>query len=169
MTTNPSTRRSFIWTAGAALATPLTIAVAAAPANSLSDENSSETRLAMLEDVNAIRALNQAYARRINAGDSSDAAIDESIVALAADGFEERDVIEIASDRATAKAVVHYIAHIEEVIGPSCPLVEMAREQGGGVVTRTERIVVEHSYIKRDGVWKILRSSHQLTEGVTIR
>jgi hypothetical protein len=47
---------------------------------------------------------------------------------------------------------------IETLIGPSCPLVEMARQQGGGVVRRSN---FESVYVKRDGVWKIRRSSYR--------
>ena len=58
---------------------------------------------------------------------------------------------------------MHCIVDTEEVIGPPCPLVEMAREQGGGVVRRTERVVFEHTYVKQEGVWKIQRSTHRRT------
>jgi hypothetical protein len=169
-TKTTSTRRKFIWTAGAALA-PASAIAAMTAANVPQNQSALKARLAMLEDLNAIRAVNQAYARHINAGehqeiealftDPSRAKIDESIVAIAADGFEEQDVIEITSDRTTATAVVHCLADTEEVIGPSCPLVEMAREQGGGVLRRTERVVFEHRYVKREGAWKILRSSYR--------
>ena len=40
------------------------------------------------------------------------------------------------------------------MIGPDCPLVAMAREQGGGVVRHTERGTLENAYVKREGVWK---------------
>jgi hypothetical protein len=155
MTTTTSTRRSFIWIAGSALSAPLAAVAGTVTTNAPPDENSIESRLALLEDVNAIRAANQEYARRINAGGL------EEIVSVVADDFGDQDVIEIAADRETAIAVVHCIAEVEEVIGPSCPLVGMAREQGGGVVRRTERIVFEHQYGRSQGVWKILRSSYR--------
>ena len=169
--TNTSTRRSFIWIAGAAFSAPLAAAAAAAPSIAAgNEEDPLKARLAMLEDVNAIRAVNQAYARYVNAGareeitavfaDPSAVQIDRSIVSVAADGFEERDVIEIDGDRATAAALVYCTVDLEEVIGPSCPLVEMAREQGGGIVRRKERVIFEHVYVKHGGVWKIQRSAH---------
>jgi hypothetical protein len=34
----------------------------------------------------------------------------------------------------------------------------MARQQGGGVIRRAERRVLENAYVKHDGVWKIERS-----------
>ena len=111
----------------------------------------------MLEDVNAIRALNQAWARHVNTGE--DQAIDPTIRSVAAHGFGEQDVIEIAPDRQTATALMHCTVEIETVIGPSCPLVEMAREQGGGVLRRTEAGVFEIAYVRRDGSWTIERST----------
>ena len=43
----------------------------------------------------------------------------------------------------------------ETPIEPVTPLVEMARAQGGGVARRSARGVLEGTYVKRDGVWKI--------------
>jgi hypothetical protein len=37
----------------------------------------------------------------------------------------------------------------------------MARQQGGGVVRHTERGVVEHTYVRHDGVWRIERSAYR--------
>jgi hypothetical protein len=37
----------------------------------------------------------------------------------------------------------------------------MAREQGGGVVRRSETGVVEHVYARRDGAWIIDRSTYR--------
>jgi hypothetical protein len=172
-TTTTSTRRSFIWTAGAAFSAPLATAAAIAPANAVEIDDPLKARLAMLEEVNAIRALNQAFARHINAGareqlaalfvDPSEARIDQSMVGITADRFGEQDVIEIGANRARATAIIHCIVDVEEVIGPPCPLVEMAREQGGGIVRRTERVVFEHTYVKHEGVWKIQRSTHRRT------
>ena len=50
----------------------------------------------------------------------------------------------------------------ESALDPDCPLVEMARQQGGGVVRRTERGVFENVYVKRDGSWKIQQSAYRL-------
>ena len=170
MTTNTrSTRRSFIQTAGAALSVPLTAAAVTAPLIAASaDGDSLEARLAYLEDLNAIRTLNQEYARHVNAGtpeatvalfaNPSDAQVDPEIRGMAPDRFGEQDVIDIAADRQTATARLHCTVHVESAIGPSCPLVDMARQQGGGVVRRTERGIFENIYIRRDGIWKLQRS-----------
>jgi hypothetical protein len=172
-TTTASTRRSFIRTAGTALSVPLAVVAANAPAlaSAVDDGDAVKGRLAMLEDMSAIRALNQAYARHVNAGareevaalfsDPSDAWIDAGIRGVAADRFGEQDVIEIAADGRMATALLYCTVHAENAIGPSCPLVDMAREQGGGVVRRTESGVFENVYVKREGIWKIQRSTYR--------
>lgn len=166
-----STRRSFISIAGAALSAPLAAAGATLPANAVDDGDDLNRRLARLEDLNAIRALNQAYARHVNAGareeiaalfaDPSDRRIDPRMCGIAADGFGEHDVIDMAADRQTATAVLHCTVRTEAAIGPSCPLVDMARQQGGGVISRAEPGVLENVYVKREGIWKIQRSTHR--------
>jgi hypothetical protein len=156
-----STRRSFIRTTGAALSVPLAAAAAAVPAGAVADSDPLLARLAMLEDVNAIRALNHAFARQVNAGEVDGMGIDPSIRNVAAQEFGEHDVIEVAPDRLTATSLMHCTVQIETVIGPSCPLVEMAREQGGGVVRRSETGVVENVYVRRDGVWTIQHSTYR--------
>ena len=165
-----STRRSFIRTAGTALSAPLAVAAANTPVSAVGDADPMASRLGMLEDANAIRALNQAFARHVNAGadeaiaglfsDAAEARIDPAIRSIMADGFGEQDAIDIAPDRQTATGVIHCTVETETAIGPSCPLVEMARQQGGGVIRRSETGVFEQAYVKRDGVWKILRSTY---------
>ena len=169
MTTTGSTRRTFIQTAGSALSVPLAAAAATAPAAVGGDGDPLKARLAYLEDLGAIRALNQEYARHVNAGDRdaigvlfvnpSDPQVDPDIRSMTPDGFGEQEVIDIAPDRETATAQLQCTVHVESAIGPSCPLVEMARQQGGGVVRRTERRVFEHAYVRREGVWKLKRST----------
>jgi hypothetical protein len=48
----------------------------------------------------------------------------------------------------------------ETEIGPDCTLVEMARQQGSGVVRSSESAVLENTY-RRDGGWKILTSTRR--------
>lgn len=161
-----STRRLFFWKAGVALSAPLAVATAS-PSPRVSDGEAQKARLAELEDVNAIRELQQTYARLVNAGahdevarlfaDPSQARVDEHIRSLSADRFGE-DVIEVTSDHKTAAARMHCTVHTETPIEPSCPLVEMARLQGEGVLKRSEKRVLENVYVRRGGVWKIARS-----------
>ena len=161
MTRKPSTRRLFIRTTGAALSLPLVAVAATVPAAAADEGDPLAARLARLEDVDAIRALNQAFARQVSAGQADEIGIDSSIRIVAAHEFGERDVIELLPDHQTATCMMHCTVQIETVIGPSCPLVEMAREQGGGVVTRSETGVFENAYVKRDGVWTILRATYR--------
>jgi hypothetical protein len=165
-----ATRRSFIAIAGAALSAPVAAASSWLPPSG-GRLNPLEARLAELEDLDAIRALNQSYARHVSAGareqvaalfaNPSDAPIDPDIREVAPDGFGEQDAIEIAADRQTATARLHVTVRTETAIGPDCPLVEMARLQGGGVVSRLDSVVFENAYVRRDGVWKILRSTRK--------
>jgi hypothetical protein len=170
-TTSASTRRSFIWTAGAAVSAPLAAAAATVPPSAFEDDAALAARLSRLEDMNSIRALNQAYARLFNAGareelvslfaDPSEAHTDPGLRAVTAVDFGDHDVIDVAADGNTAVAVLHCTAEAESDIGPSCPLVEMARQQGGGIVRRTERGVFENLYVKHEGFWKIQRSRYR--------
>jgi hypothetical protein len=161
MTTKASsTRRSFIRKTGAALSMPLAAAAAAVPVSAAPDDPAA-SRIAMLEDLEAIRVLNQAFARQVNAGDAGSLGIDSSIRSISAQEFGTRDVIEILPDGLAAKSLLHCIVEIETAIGPSCPLVEMAREQGGGVVKRSETGVFENTCVKRDGIWTIERAAYR--------
>ena len=88
--------------------------------------------------------------------DPSAARLDEGIRGISREGFGEHDVIDIATDRQTAVARVHWTVHTEAVIGPACTTVEMARLQGGGVIHSTEPAVFENLYVRRDdGTWRL--------------
>ena len=160
-----STRRSFFWKAGATLSAPLALVTTRASGSRVESGEALKARLAHLEDVNAIRELHQTFARHVNAraheevvklfADPSEAQIDQSIRNLSADQFGERDVIEVAAGRNAATARFHCTVRTETAIEPSCPLVEMARQQGDGVVRHSERSVLEIACVKQGGVWKI--------------
>jgi hypothetical protein len=159
-----STRRRFFLQASAALSVPLAASAAHA---AKADDSSASARLAALEDSNAIRALQQAYARLVNSGahekagdlfgNPSEARLDGSVRSVSMDGFGEHDAIEVAPDRTTATARTHCAVQVETAIGPNCTLVEMAREQGEGVLRRSEKRVLAGSYVKVGGTWKIER------------
>jgi hypothetical protein len=158
-------------TAGAALTVPVAAAAARTEASAAPASESLETRLARLEDREAIRALNQEFARRLNAGDTAALAelhatpsgmqIDVELRTMTSDDVDGQGTIGIAPDRRTAVATRQCLAQFEHEIGPSCTLLEMARQQGGGVVRHTERGVVEHTYVRHDGVWRIERSAYR--------
>jgi len=161
-----SARRGFLWKASAALAAPLAVGAGSASRPTANQRDASQTRLAELEDVNVIRELTRRYVRHVNAGAHDEAAAlfadaaradTRAIRTLAADPLGGEDTIEIAAGGATATARLHCTAETETPIEPVTPLVAMARAQGGGVLKRTERGVLEGTYVKRDGRWKIER------------
>jgi hypothetical protein len=159
--TAASSRRSFMRKTGAALSVPLAAAGAVVELRATGEDDPIAARLAGLEDAHAIRTLNQAFAQQVNAGTAHTLGIDPAIGNVVAEDFGARDAIEVALDRQTATGVMHCTVTIETAIGPSCPLVEMAREQGGGVVRRSESGVFEYLYARRDGVWSIERATYR--------
>ncbi len=166
-TTVNSARRGFLWKASAALAAPLTVSAASVSARAPDDRDALQRRLAQLEDVNAIRELTRRYVRHVNAGAHGEAAAlfaqpahadaRFALTTLAADPLGGEDAIEIEASSMTATARLHCTAELATPIEPVTPLVEMARAQGGGVLKRSERGVLEGVYVKRDGCWKIER------------
>ncbi len=171
-TKDASTRRAFIRKTGAALSVPLAAATATVSASS--DRFSWSAIRAQLDAIKAIQALNDAWARHLNAGsaealatlfaDPSNASIDPSIRGVTPDGFYAGEYIRLHEDGETATEVLRCVVQIESAIGPDCPLLDMARQQGGGVVTCSEKGFFDQAYVKRDGVWKIERSVYRRAE-----
>ena len=162
-TTSTSTRRSFL-KRGAVLAVPL---AAVAPAAVMADDRLT-ARLARLEDEAAIRELHQAWLRRINIGAadtatprfaaSEGAAFDQSVRSIAADHAAQPDAIEVAPDGQSAAGRFPCAVEIETTIAQDCTLAQMARAQGGGVVRRTERRMLQVKYVKSGGAWAIAKA-----------
>lgn len=162
-TSERSTRRRFFGHAGAALSVPLG-ATAAFGAQS-STANDSSARLAALEAANAIRTLQQTYARLVNAGAHDEAALlfvepaaaprDEGVRRLAADWFAANDRVVVAPGGKTATARLDCTVEIERPIDERYTLVDMARQQGEGTLRAIEHRALEGSYVKRGGAWKI--------------
>jgi hypothetical protein len=162
-TDTDSTRRSFL-KGGALLAVPL---AAALPATVLADDGT-KARLARLEDEAAIRELHQAWLRRIKAGEIAaaerllgireDAALGQTVRSIAADPAGEPEAIEVAADGRSAIGRFHCAVEIETAIAQDCTLAQMAREQGGGFVSRTERGVLQVEYGKALGAWAITKA-----------
>ena len=163
-----STRRRFFWQAGAALSAPLAVAAAPARPGDTAGSASLRERLEVLEDVEAIRALNRSLAQHVNAREPAAiaalyiepaaAAAVRSLAGLVPDTLEAAEAVELAADRQTATATIRCIVSTETAIGPDCTLVQMARQQGEGVRRQTETRVFEHDYVKRDGSWRLLRT-----------
>jgi hypothetical protein len=172
-TTVNAARRGFLWKASAALAAPLAVGAGGRSAHATGARDASQARLAQLEDVNAIRELTRRYVRHVNAGAHDEAmalfaepthADTRSAGALAADPLGGEDAIEISPSGTAATGRLHCTAEIETPIEPVTPLVAMARAQGGGVLKRTDRGIIEAAYVKRDGAWKIDRLAFRATE-----
>jgi hypothetical protein len=89
------------------------------------------------------------------------AAIDRGMQRVTSDEFGAHDTITVAANGQSATAVLHCTVEAERAIGPECPLLDMARQQGGGVLRRTERGLFEHACVKQDGVWKIQRADYR--------
>ena len=131
------------------------------------DRDASQARLAQLEDVNAIRELTRSYVRHVNAGAHGEAAAlfartrarrrAPPPAQLAADPLGGEDAIEIEASGMTPPRGCTARPRSLRRSSPVTPLVEMARAQGGGVLKRSERGVLEGAYVKRDGCWKIER------------
>ena len=134
-----STRRLFMAVAGAAISAPVAAAASWLPPSG--GRTDAQDRLARLEDEHAIRTLNQAHC--------------STTPGITPHGFGEHDQIEIASDRKTATARFSVTLHTETELEP-CPLVEMARLQGGGVIARAEHVVLRGVYARGEDGWKIL-------------
>ena len=155
-----STRRSFL-KGGAIAAAPLAVAV---PAAAMA-EAARRTRLARLEDETAIRALHQAWLRRINTGAHDEAAqlfadpkrarFDQDVRAIAADHQGAADAIEVAEGGARATGRFPSSVELETAIPLDSTLAQMAHAQGGGMVRRTERRLLKAEYVKAGGAWAI--------------
>jgi hypothetical protein len=160
------TRRSFIAVAGTALSAPVAAAAATIPGRLESDPM--QRRLAHLEDVNEIRALNHLYLRHAAAGAHQEMAalfanppqspMGGHICGVSPSGFGEHDVVEVADDRQTATGRLHLTVHTETPLDPDSTLAQMAHAQGEGVVRVASPTVLEVTYVRHAGAWKILRT-----------
>jgi hypothetical protein len=168
-------RRRFMWKAGTALAAPVTIAVPWTRCSAaVFDEATLKARVALFEDQNAIRETARAFVRYVNGAPGAGGELAalcvspaklrlEGVRTLTPDPRGADDAIEVAADGRTATAWLHYTAETERPIEPVTPLVAMAREQGGGITKQTENGVLEGSFVKIDGVWKVDRAAFRPT------
>lgn len=71
------------------------------------------------------------------------------------------DTVSIAPDQLHATARFHCLARLEATLDESAPysLLEMARQQGQGVIQRWESGVLESEYVKVASLWKIANVS----------
>ena len=138
---NTTTRRTFFGGA-AAIAAPLAATAAVA-----SDDVAA--RLAALEDANAIRALLQSWAQRVNAG--TEAAPHAGVRRLTLDADAE---IAVAANGTATARVPCTVETATPIDGDETP-VAMARLQGDGIVRRSQRRVLASTFVKRNGIWNL--------------
>jgi hypothetical protein len=136
-----TTRRKF-FVGAATLAAPL-----AGGAAIMGDDLSA--RLAALEDEKTIRAVLRDWVRGVGAGEV--AAPAANIHGLTLDA----DVSITVAENGTARASAPCVMETATPIDGDETLVEMARQQGDGVVRRAERRVLHSSFVKRDGGWHL--------------
>jgi hypothetical protein len=133
-----TSRRRFIGATGIALSAPLA-GLGAEVVGAATGTGPSP------DDIDAIRALMHEHAAQLNARP---------------DGFGSSERIDVAADGRSATAALPCVMETETAIGPECPLVDMARQQGGGVVRRTERGILECACVKRDEVWTMQQAGY---------
>jgi hypothetical protein len=142
-----TTRRKFFGGA-AALAAPL----AAAAAVGADGGDDLTARPTALEETNAIRVLLHDYAQRVNAG--SQRAPTANVRSITLDATAAIDIA--ANGTATAHAPC--TVEVAMPIHGDETLVEMARQQGDGVVRHRVRGVLAGSLIKHNGTWNLERT-----------
>jgi hypothetical protein len=77
------------------------------------------------------------------------------------DQTQEQDVVDVATDRKSAKARFHCLMQAGAQVISDLPMMEMARQQGQGVLQWWEGGIYENSYVRDGGVWKIKRLDYR--------
>ena len=142
-----TTRRKF-FSGAAALAGPL----AASAAIGADGADDLAARLTALEDANAIRVLLQDYAQRVNVG--SQPAPTPNVCSITLDAAAAIDIAANGTVTARAPCTVEVVMPIHG----DDTLVEMARQQGDGVVRHRARRVLAGTLVKRNGIWNLERT-----------
>lgn len=155
-------RREFFLIASGAVAAALAVSDPVAAADLT---ETLEARVTELEDVNVLRALHARLIQHINAGsrdalsalftDSSKTQLDGNVRRLTAEPPGGAVEVSRAADGKTATLREICVVLSGEPMKSDCMLVQMARAQGEGFVRRTERRMLETTYVKKNGVWKI--------------
>lgn len=159
-------RRGFVRGAGAALLAPLAMGTVAAAVGETGEADSARlhAQLQRLEATAQLRSLHGAYLRHFNAGEHDRVARlfvgahampgdGISRLSAAAEGMDEG--IEFSVDGRRARVRLPCTAQVATAIGPDCTLLQMARQQGGGVTRRTEARVLESDCVSDGTAWKI--------------
>jgi hypothetical protein len=153
-------RRSFLKT-GAIVAAPLAMA---APTAAFAADDSRD-RLARLEDVRAVEALQRKFLRYLNGGEdcgdyiaSSDAVdLGEGLRSIAEDMRHEA-TFELAEDGKTARARCTCRVERETAFTGDSTIEQMARFEGQGSHRHEERGVLAMEFAKGKDGWRIARA-----------
>ena len=89
---------------------------------------------------------------------------DELVHVFLLEQKQQRDLVEVAPNRQSARARFHCLARVQASVDSDLPLMEMARQQGQGIVERWEGGVFENSYVKVGEDWKIKRLAYRAVE-----
>jgi hypothetical protein len=147
-----SSRRRFFWKAGLALSAPL--AVGAGAADAAGDE-AARARLAELESLDSIRALQRTIARRINRGEAVAGQSFVGVVGLVPVDTGEPDDIALSADGLSATARLHCTVELEQAVEDAGSLAQMARAQGNALARLSARRVLVTDCLRRGGRWEI--------------
>jgi hypothetical protein len=142
---NGSTTRRKFFGGAAMLAAPLAAGAAVA-----SDDVAA--RLAALEDANTIRAALRGWAE-----DVSNGKLTAPVANIRSLKLDSDSSVSVAAN-GTATARVPCVIETATPIDGNETLVEMARQQGDGVVRRSERRVLLGRFVKHGGIWILERT-----------
>jgi hypothetical protein len=77
------------------------------------------------------------------------------------DQTQEQDVVFVAPDRKSAKARFHCLMQAGAQVVSDSPMMEMARQQGQGILQWWEGGIYENSYVRDGDIWKIKRLDYR--------
>jgi hypothetical protein len=77
------------------------------------------------------------------------------------DHTQQQDIVDIAPDRKSAKARFHCFMQAEAQVDSEFPMMEMARQQGQGVLQWWEGGIYENFYVKEGDTWKIKKLDYR--------
>jgi hypothetical protein len=77
------------------------------------------------------------------------------------DQTQEQDVVEVAPDRKSAKARFHCLVQAGAQVVSDSPMMEMARQQGQGILQWWEGSIYENSYVRDGDIWKIKKLDYR--------
>jgi hypothetical protein len=160
-----SNRRRFFWKAGAAMSAVAGVGAARASGTERSRSADLEARLALHDELDAIRELQRELVRRVNDDaaeplaplfvDGTGPAVLDDVRRLMPAGLGERDSIEIDEGLRTAEAELQVAVETAAPLTGDATLVKMARAQGHGEVRRIGRARLAVRYEKTGDVWRV--------------